>query len=203
MIHREELGFPGSCGLSTWLLAPISLPFLTSCSSPGGRERQLRDCPVWLPLLQIPGGSGMQLTPQPAPGRLRPTNRLVWVRACLLVQPPCCQEEGEDVGTGDVPRGKSQPLHPETLRHRQKLPRLAVQGVGLDRSCQSRPKVEAPRKKAVAQRDSVPCTPQQGLERLKEWPHPGLKPFAPQDLILKRAGPRATPNMSFRGKGLS
>uniref|UniRef100_A0A7M4G2Z8 Acyl-CoA thioesterase 6 n=1 Tax=Crocodylus porosus TaxID=8502 RepID=A0A7M4G2Z8_CROPO len=61
-----------------------------------------------LPLLQISGGSGMQPTPQPRPGKLRTTNRPVWVLAPQLVLPPCCQEEGEYVRTGDVPRGKSQ-----------------------------------------------------------------------------------------------
>ncbi|KYO42314.1 uncharacterized protein LOC109282390 [Alligator mississippiensis] len=120
----------------------------------------------------------------------------------MLVHPPCQQEEDEDVGTSAMSRGKNQPLHTETLRHRQKLPKLVMQGVGLDRSPQSRVKLESPRKTSVAQRDQAPCTPQQGLGRPRDWPRPGLKPFAPQDLILERAGPRATPNMSVWGKSL-
>ncbi|KYO25158.1 hypothetical protein Y1Q_0001784 [Alligator mississippiensis] len=111
-----------------------------------------------LPQLQIPGGSGVQVTPQPPPGRLRQSTRPVWVRPPLLVYPPCQQEEGEDVGTSDVRRDKSQLLHPETLRHRQKLPSLVVQGVGLDRRPKSRVKAEAPGKRVMAQKDPAPCT---------------------------------------------
>ncbi|KYO37514.1 anionic trypsin-2-like [Alligator mississippiensis] len=155
-----------------------------------------------LPQIQIPSGFGAQLAPQPPPRRHQPTQRPVWVQAPLLVHPPCHREEGEDMGAGDVPRGKSQLHHTETLRHQQKLPRLAVQGVGLDRSPQSRVQVEAPGRRAVAQRNPEPCTPQRGLGRPIHWPCPGLKPFAPQDLILQRAGPRATPNMSVWGMSL-
>ncbi|KYO20515.1 hypothetical protein Y1Q_0017344 [Alligator mississippiensis] len=94
-------------------------------------------------------------------------------------------------------------LRPETLWHRQKLPTLAVQGVGLDRSPKSRVMVEAPQKRAVAQSNPAPRTHQQGLGRWTHWIHPALKSFAPQDLIHERAGPRATPNLSIRGESLA
>ncbi|XP_059581821.1 uncharacterized protein LOC102558740 isoform X4 [Alligator mississippiensis] len=180
MIGKEELGPPGPRGLSTWQLAPISLPFITSNSGRDGRKRRPRDCPVQLPQLQIQGKSGMQLAPQPPPGRPVLANRPVWVRAPLLLHPLCQQEEEEDVKTRDLPKGKSQLLHPETLRHRQKLPKLAVQGMGLDKSPQGSVKVESPWKRALAQRDPAHCTSQQGLGRSRDWPGPGLKPFEPQ-----------------------
>ncbi|KYO38658.1 hypothetical protein Y1Q_0023373 [Alligator mississippiensis] len=203
MIGKEELGPPGPRGLSTWQLAPISLPFITSNSGRDGRKRRPRDCPVQLPQLQIQGKSGMQLAPQPPPGRPVLANRPVWVRAPLLLHPLCQQEEEEDVKTRDLPKGKSQLLHPETLRHRQKLPKLAVQGMGLDKSPQGSVKVESPWKRALAQRDPAHCTSQQGLGRSRDWPGPGLKPFEPQDPILKRAEPTITTNMSVRGMGFN
>ncbi|XP_025068761.1 uncharacterized protein LOC112551537 [Alligator sinensis] len=199
----EQLTLEARLPPPPWLLTPISLPpFQTSCSDPSGRERQRRGGPVRLSQIQLPAGSEAQLAPQPPPRRPKQTHRPVWVRAPLLVHPPYPREEGEDMGAGDVPRGKSQPLHTKTLRHWQKLPRLAVQGMGLDRSPQSRVQLEAPGMRAVPQRNPEPCTPRRGLGRPINWPCPGLKPFAPQALILKIAGLRATPNMSVWGMSL-
>ncbi|KYO41063.1 hypothetical protein Y1Q_0010440 [Alligator mississippiensis] len=64
----------------------------------------------------VPGGRSQpheagrpwgHLVPRPPPGRPSPNRRLVRVRVPLQNMPPRCQQEGDSVGRGPVPGGKS------------------------------------------------------------------------------------------------
>ncbi|KYO40751.1 hypothetical protein Y1Q_0012244 [Alligator mississippiensis] len=170
----------------------------TSCSSlRGKKERQIR-CPVWLPQLQTQRGPQVLLTPSLLPAALDQPRDL---SGCGLLS-NCTHHAARKKAKmwGQV---MCQLLHPTSLRHRQELPRMSVQGVGLSRGPQSRGQAESRGKRPASQRDLAPFPQQCGLGSPKDWLCPGLQPFVLHSLIPKRPSPRVTPNMSVWGKSLS